>query len=465
MSNRIFLECTNTFNTNINTGIQRVVRNICHNARHVGAELGLECVPVVHLAGQFYPVTFRHANRRMEDISAHIWDAYRTVTRNVLRTLRLQWLEKQLVPELGHAGIFKIAHLASHAFKNTLRYLFTRPVRMQSGDMVLLLDGCAKDNPFELLEAARARGAMVGALSYDLIPLQHPHMFHPSLVAQFTRFMDWGARNVDFFLAISKTVRDDVCGFVNSYSPTRQMAEEAFASFNLAAEFDYPTGTNRIRAEMQSFFQAGTQPPFLVVGTIEPRKNHLFVIDALDKVWQQRPHARVCIIGRTGWLCQEIIQKIKNHPRFTSHILLVTDASDHELEFCYQNSLALIFPSKAEGYGLPIVEALKHGLPVLASGIPIHREVGGEWCIYFQLGSPDELAAKMGQVLDGLASQLASPPETYPSRTWEDSCRDLLTACLRQRARQMPPPATEGNKHVPAPHLRRQTENVPVRSI
>lgn len=458
MTTRVLLECTNTFYTTVNTGIQRVVRNICYHAEEVGAEFGLECIPVIHLAGKFYPVKFANSKTTLGKITAGLWEIYRGFTRSVLRSLNLRRYEKLLIPEPGHAGIFKIAFLISRMITNGARILFERPLQMSPGDMVLLLDGCAKDSPFQQLVEQRKRGVLLGVISYDLIPLQYPHLFHHSLVAQFTRFMDWASLNVDFFVAISKTVRDDVREFVKIYQPQREMPAEAFDSFNLAAELDYPVGTRKIRTEMQQFFEPEKQRPFLVVGTIEPRKNHLFVISALDQVWEENPQARVCLIGRTGWLCKGIIEKITAHPRYGTQIMLVTDASDHELEYCYENSLALIFPSLAEGYGLPIVEALKHGMPVLASGIPIHREVGGEWCVYFQLDSPSDLAQKLVRVLRGEVGEMAQPPETFPNRTWSESCRDLLEACLRQRVVQARP--TEGGKHIPPPHLLRQTAGI-----
>jgi alpha-1,2-rhamnosyltransferase len=342
-------------------------------------------------------------------------------------------IHRLLLPEPGHAGIFKGPNFARRMLADLGRLLFVKPIELKAGDMLVMLDGCAKDNPLDLLEKAHDQGATLGAISYDLIPLQYPQMFHPNLVSQFRSFMAWAVKNVDFFVAISETVKHDVQDFVQEHAPERVFPEQAFSSFPLGAELDYPTGSARIRQDIVDFFaEPDSAAPFLTVGTIEPRKNHRFVIEALDRVWEENDKARLCIIGRTGWLCHEIISAIRNHPRFSSHILLITDASDHELEYCYQHSAALIFPSKAEGFGLPIVEALQHGLPVLASGIPIHREVGGQWCAYFEPGVSDDLADLMLTVLEGNAKSLTLPAETYPPRTWVECCRRLLAGCMKQ---------------------------------
>ncbi len=434
MPARILLESTNTFYSSVNTGIQRVVRNIGIHAAQVSKEMGVECIPVVHIREKFYPVSFRRTDRKWADFADACWEIYRFVMGAILRFVPVRSIRKLLLPEPGHAGIFKGPNIVSRMLADLARSTFIKPIDLRAGDMLLLLDGCAKDNPLELLEKAHESSVTIGAISYDLIPLQYPQMFHPNLVTQFRNFMNWAVQNVDFFVAISDTVKGDVQQFVQEHAPERVFSEHAFASFPLGAELDYPTGTPQIRQDITSFFgEPDRKSPFLTVGTIEPRKNHLFVMQALDRVWQEDEHARLCIIGRTGWLCHEIINSIRNHERFASHILLITDATDHELEYCYQHSAALIFPSKAEGFGLPIVEALQHGLPVLASGIPIHREVGREWCSYFDLNSSDELADLMLTVLEGNAASLTPPPETYPPRTWLECTRRLIQGCLKQQ--------------------------------
>jgi glycosyltransferase involved in cell wall biosynthesis len=122
----------------------------------------------------------------------------------------------------------------------------------------------------------------------------------------------------------------------------------------------------------------------------------------------------------------DMIRRIKKHPRFKKNIFMFNKVSDTELSYCYRNSKALIFPSLAEGFGLPIVEALRHGLPVLASDIPIHREAGGDFCTYFDINDPESLAkiivniekeGRMPQVRDVRECKLL---------TWQDSCRELF---------------------------------------
>ena len=101
--------------------------------------------------------------------------------------------------------------------------------------------------------------------------------------------------------------------------------------------------------------------------------------------------------------------------------------SDTELDYYYKHSKALLSPSLAEGFGLPIIEALNQGLPVLASDIPIHREVGNDFCTYFDVNKPDNLAKIIINIeKTGKMPQVRSSKE-YKAITWKDSCKDLFS--------------------------------------
>ncbi len=148
----------------------------------------------------------------------------------------------------------------------------------------------------------------------------------------------------------------------------------------------------------QAAENSGAGRPYLTVGTIEPRKNHVLLVDAFERIWQRHSDARLLIVGRVGWLCESLVQRIRRHPQYQRSLFMFNDLSDSELEFCYQHAKAFLFPSHAEGFGLPVVEALQHGLPVLASDIPIHREVGQDFCTYFNRETPDELVRLISDI-------------------------------------------------------------------
>jgi alpha-1,2-rhamnosyltransferase len=162
------------------------------------------------------------------------------------------------------------------------------------------------------------------------------------------------------------------------------------------------------------------------VGTIEVRKNHQYLLDAFDLVWQQCPDAVLCIIGKIGWLSEHVIDRIKNHPLYKKNLFMFNNVSDFELDYYYKHSKALIWPSLAEGFGLPIIEALNQGLPVLASDISINRETGKDFCTYFDIHDPASLAKMIINIeKTGKMPQVRNNKE-YKLITWEDSCRELF---------------------------------------
>lgn len=119
-------------------------------------------------------------------------------------------------------------------------------------------------------------------------------------------------------------------------------------------------------------------PFFLHVGTIEGRKN----IGHLLNVWRDVIRAvgatqapRLVLVGKRGWECQNVTSVLDRSRELANHVIEVSNISDHELVFLMRNAKALLSVSMTEGYGLPPVEAVRLGLPVIASDIPAHREI------------------------------------------------------------------------------------------
>lgn len=153
------------------------------------------------------------------------------------------------------------------------------------------------------------------------------------------------------------------------------------------------------------------EPYFVMLGTIEPRKNHALILH----VWRQlaeklgKNTPRLIIIGKRGWHNEQVIDLLERcHP--LQHLVIEASLSDEALANYLQHAQALLCPSFIEGYGLPIVEALQYGIPVLVSDIPAFREVahdvpdyinpidGKEWLVqienYTQENHPNRLAQR-----------------------------------------------------------------------
>ena len=121
-------------------------------------------------------------------------------------------------------------------------------------------------------------------------------------------------------------------------------------------------------------------PYFVVVGTIEPRKNHLMLL----KVWQrliesmgsETPH--LVVIGQRGWHYESVVDLMENSGPLRGFVHELGNCSDSQLATWLGHARAMVFPSLAEGYGIPLVESLMLGTPVIASTLPVFREIAGE---------------------------------------------------------------------------------------
>ena len=121
-------------------------------------------------------------------------------------------------------------------------------------------------------------------------------------------------------------------------------------------------------------------PYFVVLGTIEARKNHLLLL----QVWRElvarygddAPH--LIVIGQRGWECEQVLDMLDRCERIRTHVKEVSACPDAQVRAYLRHARALLFPSFAEGFGLPLVEALQLGTPVIASPLDVFKEVAGQ---------------------------------------------------------------------------------------
>lgn len=123
------------------------------------------------------------------------------------------------------------------------------------------------------------------------------------------------------------------------------------------------------------------EPYFVVLGTIEPRKNHLLLLHLWRDLIARHGSAgvpRLYIIGQRGWEFENVVDLLERCEPLRGVVFERNDCGDAELANLLHHAQALLMPSFAEGYGLPVAEALAAGLPVIASDLPTFREIAGE---------------------------------------------------------------------------------------
>jgi alpha-1,2-rhamnosyltransferase len=419
---RILLECTNTRATDLSTGIQRVVRNVIREAASLEGELQIECVPVVIKDGEFFRA--RKSSRRTLLEQAHrlLLHLHQQCSHTCQRGRLATRLRKLLYPK----SIVRRLLDATAAMSG-------ERIHFGESDILLMLDASWHLPAWPAIRRAQQQGCPVGCVYYDLIPLQYPEFcVDGPLVPLYRDWLDHAVDELDFFIAISQTVSRGLEQYAHASGRSTEVRSERFESFHLGADFSQSAPDGPTRPELRQLFpEDRAHSPYLCVGTIEPRKNHRHLLDAFELVWQHAPHVKLCIVGGVGWKCEEVVERVRQHPLHGKSLFMFNDVSDTELRFCYERAKTLIFPSIVEGFGLPIVEALHFGLPALASDTPIHREVGEEYCAYFDLNDPRSLAAMILHSEREGAPLAVKSAKDYPFATWTDSCRELLDKCLR----------------------------------
>lgn len=287
-------------------------------------------------------------------------------------------------------------------------------VRPDAVDWVLGLDLDDRlVNAQDELLAARADGVGVAVNVYDLLPWAHPEWWPPGSVAgSFLPWMKAVVRVADVLIVNSIATAAEVERFVAQEGVARSDGFTVHL-LRLGADLAPPAADPAQETERES-------DHFLMVGTIEPRKGHREVIDAFEDLWRRGSQARLTVLGRPGWMVEEVVARMDalhdSQPRFS----WLRNAPDSDLDRLYGACTAVILASQGEGFGLPVVEAAVRGCPVVMRDIPVLRELAGDAATYFGAQRP------LLDVLQQVQRDGAVVPSLEHVHTWRDVGRRLL---------------------------------------
>ena len=161
-------------------------------------------------------------------------------------------------------------------------------------------------------------------------------------------------------------------------------------------------------------------------------------------LWQQGVDANLVIVGKQGWMMEALAEKLRTHPERERRLFWLAGVSDEMLLKLYRACAALLAASVGEGFGLPLIEAAQHGLPIIARSLPVFREVGGEHAYYFEAADAGALAATLAQWLALHAEGRAPQSAALPWLTWKDSTAQLVQALTQAHWYRQLAPSTTG---------------------
>lgn len=209
---------------------------------------------------------------------------------------------------------------------------------------------------------------------HDLSFLHYPNTFPDSLVSYLNQVVPWSIQRATHILADSEATKDDLVSLW-------QVPDEKVTVLlsGVTTDFEVVSDANKLLAIRQKY-QLGENPYLLSVGTIQPRKNYQFLIRAFKKVAENFPH-QLIISGGKGWLYDEMVAEIEAQD-LRGRVKFIGFVDDADLPTLYSGTELFLFPSLYEGFGLPLLEAMACGVPVISSNSSSLPEVGAETAVY-----------------------------------------------------------------------------------
>lgn len=313
---------------------------------------------------------------------------------------RLSRLKKGLDPARAGAE----AALRRIAIDRCLPQRLSRMLRQQFPDGVCYINVGHSNFTNRVISALNRCDAKIVVLVHDTIPLDFPQFQRKGTGKTFAAFLRRVEQQADLVICNSNHTQTSVLQHMERTVPT------------VVA----PLGVPVPRVESAPDGPWST-PYFVALGTIEPRKNHALLLD----LWREVPNADLVIIGARGWENHAVFAQLEARPARVHELGPLSDASSFAL---LKNAAGLLFPSFAEGYGLPPIEAAALGTPVVCNDLPVYREILGDIPVYENVTNKYEWLAHIQDLVvthETLQPQNHGMAFTPPS--WDAHFKSVLT--------------------------------------
>jgi len=279
------------------------------------------------------------------------------------------------------------------------------------------------DRPGRVRAILQREAARFVCLVHDLIPIQYPEYARPGGAERHGRRIDTLGQHADALVANSAATREALIAYL---TPTGGFPDITVAHL----------GTH-VGAHTAPTLQVAS-PYFICVGTIEPRKNHLLLLNLWRRMAEEKRPGEIIpklvLIGRRGWENENVIDMLDRCPSLTDHVVEAKRVSDRDIEGLIRGAKALLLPSFAEGYGMPVAEALAMNVPVICSDIAALREVGGQAPEYLDpVDGMAWLSAIRAYATEDSRERAAQQERiaSWSMPTWPDHLKAVLTICSR----------------------------------
>lgn len=246
-----------------------------------------------------------------------------------------------------------------------------------------------------LLPVLKRQGVRIVAHIYDIISVTHPQYCLERGVYQFMDYLGAHLQYADCLIVNARATEDELrrlAGRLEIPLPPCHVVP-------LGADFRQRQQVSESRIPEHVRRAAEGAPYILMVGTLEPRKNHRLLLEAYDRGLRQAGY-HIILAGYMGWHMEEFERELKTHPDFGRGIFHFDGLEDSAVDYLYQHARFLAFCSYTEGFGLPLLESVQRGTPVIAADIPVSREVAGAYCDWFRQDDAQDLCRVVAEYED-----------------------------------------------------------------
>lgn len=433
---RLFIDCSFVDFGRQPTGIPRVVLKYVENGYAWGLDKGVDVVPVVTTTKGLFPVRPLPGANPPASTVGYTEPAVRPGVDGTSAAAHLRAAEDALRAALIDAG----APAGVAGIEAGVSSLFSR-LASQDDEEGLKIDVAPGDVIFYpaywhdidplLFVALRKQGAKVFILVHDILPITHAKFYQTPWRERFADNLLAVIGIADGMIAVSRYTADCVKTFAAENNVRLQHIDVLHNGFDHLIEDEdlrryIEQGRHRpsfARKRTYDFFL--TNQPYIMVGSIEPKKGHVPVIKSFEALWRRGLDRKLVLVGRRGWMEEKVVDQIERSEFFGDKLFWFDNMDDMDLYCAYTHSRALIFSSYAEGFGIPMIEASMSKLPLVCYDTDITREVAGTFGLFYSdfEGFRDHIASLED---DETRDRLKADLDGFSWPSWEETGRRLF---------------------------------------
>ena len=260
----------------------------------------------------------------------------------------------------------------------------------------------------------------------DLSYVYFPDMFNAGDLYKLKNWTKYSVEKADAVIAISKSTGDDI---LTTYDVEKNNVHVVYPGTTGFMNQDVKNRTKTVSAKYSI-----SRDYILYVGTLQPRKNIIRLIEAFQKIklsnYQiNNNNLQLVIVGKKGWLYDDIFQKVKD-AGLEKDVVFTGFVPDEELPLLYEHATCFCLPSLHEGFGFPVLEAMKYGCPVICSNMSSLPEVAGDAGVLVNPESVDDIARGLLIVISltsGQRKQMIEKGKKQAAKfTWEKAAKQTI---------------------------------------